>query len=40
MSHAFGTDLWSYLDRHPDSAEHYNKALSGLSALNDQIAPV
>jgi len=40
MSHAFGADLWTYLDQHPDSAEHYNKALTGLSALNDQIACV
>lgn len=35
---AFGTDLWSYLDQHPDSAELYNKALTGLSALNERIA--
>ena len=40
MYQAFGTDLWTYLDQHPDSAEHYNRALSGLSALNDQIASV
>jgi hypothetical protein len=38
MSNAFGTDLWSYLDQHPDSAELYNNALTGLSALNEQIA--
>jgi len=38
MRHAFGADLWTYLDQHQDYAEHYNKALSGLSALNDQIA--
>jgi len=40
MSHAFGADLWTYLDQHADYAEHYNKALSGLSTLNDQIASV
>jgi hypothetical protein len=40
MNHAFGADLWTYLDQHPDSAEHYNKALSGLTALNDQTANV
>lgn len=26
------------LNQHSDSAEHYNKALSGLNAFNDQIA--
>jgi ubiquinone/menaquinone biosynthesis C-methylase UbiE len=38
MSCAFGIDLWTYLDQHPDSAELYDKALSGLSALNDRVA--
>jgi hypothetical protein len=38
MSHAFGTDLWRYLDQHQESAELYNNALTGLSALNEQIA--
>ncbi|MBV8224758.1 MAG: hypothetical protein JO232_06160 [Verrucomicrobia bacterium] len=38
MSHAFGTDLWSYLDQHQDSAELYINALTGLGALNEQIA--
>ena len=38
MSHAFETDLWTYLDQHPDVANLYNKPLSGLRALNDQIA--
>jgi ubiquinone/menaquinone biosynthesis C-methylase UbiE len=38
MSRAFGTGLWTYLNRNPDSAELYDKALSGLSAFNDQIA--
>ena len=38
ISHAFGTDPWTYLNQHSDSAEHYNKALSGLNAFNDQIA--
>ena len=38
MSSAFGTDLWTYLNRNRDSAELYNKALSGLSTFNDQIA--
>ena len=38
MSRAFGTDLWTYLDQHPGSAELYNRALSTLSALDDQLA--
>jgi hypothetical protein len=40
MSQAFGTHIWPYLDQHPESAELYNRGLSGLSALNDQIASV
>ena len=40
MSQAFGTDTWTYLDQHPESAEVYNRGLGGLSALNDQIASV
>jgi hypothetical protein len=38
ITRAFGTDLWTYLDQHPGSAELYNRALSTLSALDDQLA--
>ena len=38
MSCAFGSDVWAYLDQHLDAAQLYNKALSGLSGLNDQLA--
>ena len=37
MRQAFGTDPWTYLNQHPKA---YNRALSGLGALNDQIASV
>jgi len=40
VSQAFGTDLWTYLDQHPESAEVYNRGLSGLGVLNDQIASI
>jgi len=40
MSQTFGTDTWTYLNQHPDAAGLYNRALSGLSALNDQIASI
>jgi len=40
MRQAFGTDLWTYLNQYPKSAELYNRALSGLGTFNDQIASV
>ena len=40
VSHVFGTNPWTYLDQHPESAEVYNRGLGGLSVLNDQIASV
>ena len=40
MSQAFGTDIWTYLNQHPDAAGLYSRALNGLSVLNGQIASV
>jgi hypothetical protein len=40
MRQVFGTDPWTYLNQHPKAAELYNRALSGLGTLNDQIASV
>jgi hypothetical protein len=38
VSHAFGTDLWAYLEKHPACADVYNRALSGFRALNEPLA--